>query len=73
MKTRLSLVGGAVAVTAVLAAVAPLAQASPKCKGTTATVVHGVEEAVAGAPVVGQTAAGVIHDGGVEDAACLLP
>lgn len=72
MKTRLSLVGGALAVTAALAAAAPLAQAAPKCKGTTAAVVHGVEEAVAGAPVVGQTAAGVIHNG-VEDAACLLP
>lgn len=73
MKTRLSLVGGALAVTAALAAAAPLAQAAPKCKGTTATVVHGVEDVVAGAPVVGKTAANLIHNGGVEDAACRLP
>ena len=72
MSTRLALAGGALAVTGLLTAVAPLATAAPKCSGTTGTTVHAVEGVVAGVPVAGTTAAGLVH-GPVENTACKLP
>lgn len=72
MTTRLALVGGALAATGLLAAVAPMATASPKCSGTAGTTVHSVEDVADGLPVVGAPAGSLLH-GPVESAACKLP
>ena len=75
MSPRLALIGGLLAATALTAAVAPAANAGPKCQknSNAGTAVHTVEDVLAATPLVGGTVAGVIHNGGVEDAACKLP
>lgn len=71
MKTRLALVGGAVAVTGLLAGTAPLAFAGPKCSNTGATAAHTVED-VANLTPAGPVTEPVIHDT-VEPVLCSLP
>lgn len=72
MSPRLALAGGALAATGLLAAVAPLAHAGPKCSGAAATAVHAVEEVAEVVPAAGPVVGGLLH-GPVEDAACQLP